>query len=295
MSCCFEMCVILRRTIVELIAGRRSYGMFNGEVIVSGGKSKSSAMTRQQAIAFVPRAARKLYTPGLTYLEMITYAAKLRLNLQGSAAENEDFINRRVAHVLNMMGLTWCKDRLITERPNTRGALGGELRKLSIAVEIIQLAPIIVLDDPTRNLDAIVSTQLVDTLISLTERGFNIVCSLPKPRLQEFSRVHKLVLVAQGRSIYAAETKYITDYFCSGSLGYMRDEETDLVDFLMDIADGIERPKGQRKAPTPEVLQAQFESSQYNEVNDVDMSSGMLILPRDHVPNYDLLHCFLPW
>jgi len=38
-------------------------------------------------MAYVPIAARKLYTPGLTYLDMLTYAARLRLDLDSLTKE----------------------------------------------------------------------------------------------------------------------------------------------------------------------------------------------------------------
>jgi ABC-type multidrug transport system ATPase subunit len=131
---------------------------------------------------------------------MITYAAKLRMHLHPSFHSIGDYkarktdnikrVNDRVMEVLKLMGLLWCKDRLITERPTTRGTLGGELRKLSIAVEIINLPPVIILDDITTGLDAFVSSQIMSCLTTLTEKGHTVICTLQKPPAQVFNQVN---------------------------------------------------------------------------------------------------------
>ncbi len=135
---------------------------------------------------------------------MITYAAKLRMNFSTSMtsvtqakldrARRNAAIQERVMQVLKLMNLTWCKDRLITERPTTRGTLGGELRKLSIAVEIINLPPVIILDDITRELDGLVSAQIMECLTTLTEKGHTVICTFPKPPTQVFNYVSPFYL-----------------------------------------------------------------------------------------------------
>lgn len=121
---------------------------------------------------------------------MVSYSAKLRMNTK-SNVESAQQLNERVLQVLGLMGLLWCKDRLIAERPATRGKVGGELRKLSIAVEIINLPPVILLDDITRNLDAIVSEQIMECLKTLANRGHTIICALPRPPTLVFNKVNR--------------------------------------------------------------------------------------------------------
>lgn len=135
-----------------------------------------------------------LYIPGLTYHETLTYATKLRTQNR-EYGDNKFEINTRVLHLLNLMGLTWCKDRLITERPTTRGSLGGELRKLSIAVEIVNLPPVIVLDDATRDLDATVSCEILECLRTLANGGHTVICGLPKPPAQVLTKVNFILVL----------------------------------------------------------------------------------------------------
>ena len=82
-----------------------------------------------------------MYTPGLTYKEMLTYQARLRLSHRGDYSTPRQYsttdskmnlkiddekvnIQQQVDKVLGIMGLTWCKNRRIAPFPSTRGSLG---------------------------------------------------------------------------------------------------------------------------------------------------------------------------
>ena len=107
---------------------------------------------------------KPLYIPGLSYIQLLRYAARLRLKLFSPSA-----IEGRVEELLNIMNLTHCKNRIIDENPVERGdkqsnmhilmiciiyisvsvsigRIGGELRRLSIAVEIVALPPLLILE-----------------------------------------------------------------------------------------------------------------------------------------------------
>jgi ABC-type ATPase involved in cell division len=98
-----------------------------------------------------------------------------------SYKEREAIIKERVLQVLDMVELVWCKERIIPERPSTRGNIGGELRRLSIAVEFINLPSVFLLADPTQDLELVMATKLIECLIKFTEKGHTIITSLPKP------------------------------------------------------------------------------------------------------------------
>jgi hypothetical protein len=79
-----------------------------------------------------PSIQKTLYIPGLTYLEALRYAARLRL-VNSTSAE----IEKRVQDALTIMDLNRCKNRVIPDFPPVVGELGCDLRLLSIATEIV--------------------------------------------------------------------------------------------------------------------------------------------------------------
>lgn len=250
-----------RRTLVDLLGERRKYGMFDGNILINGVRNGS---TYGDNVAFVPR--ESLYVPGLTYYEMLLYAARLRCSGDDSAnasseAESMYRMETRVNNLLEVFGLTKIKYRLIEERPQLRGELGGDLRKLSIAMEIIAQPAVMILDDPLFGLDPGVSVELFGRLKKLAARGHVVVISLVKPMPQVFAELDALVLLSYGYSVYAGPVKYIESFFCSAAIGYKRKRNSDMVDFLIDIALGTERPTTSRDAFSPPLLQDLAEKS----------------------------------
>ena len=65
-----------RRSIIDLISGRRKRGTYDGEIYLGGGHVDCTS-TLAMNTAFVPR--KSLYIPGFTYLQLLRYAAQQRM------------------------------------------------------------------------------------------------------------------------------------------------------------------------------------------------------------------------
>lgn len=241
--------------------------------------------------------AKYLYIPGLSYEDMLRYAARLRMaSNPASSLLGSDAINKRVQEVLEYMDLQRCKNRVIPERPSTRGEIGGELRRLIIAVEIINFPSVVVLDDPARSLDPGVALHLFNRLKFLADSGnVTVITAVPGMSHQIYKLMNKIVLLSGGFSIYAGDASSIKEYFTSPELGYKFLDSRNPADFLLDIASGIERPKGKRDAMQSNVMQKVFESSAYCDLNPGELATPELIvkqtekvavLPVTSVPYY---------
>jgi ABC-type multidrug transport system ATPase subunit len=219
---------------------------------------------------------------------MITYASRLRLDLHNLPSfERTHLIQERVLDLLDLLELVWCKDRLIPERPSTRGQIGGELRRLSIAVEFITLPPVLILDDPTGDLDVMVAAKLMECIVKFADRGHTVITSLPKPSNQVLTQVNNLVLLSNGYSIYAGSRDNVSTFFCKGTLGYLIKPGVETGDFLLDVAEGVERPTNSRKPPSSIAIKGIFEDSAFF-INPAvfQESQSIKILPESQVPFY---------
>lgn len=201
-----------RRTLIELLMQHRKYGIFNGSVVINGSEV---GVSYARSIAAVPR--KSLYLPGLTYTDTLVYAAWLRMDLRG-VKDKYGAVHARVKDVLEVMGIYKCRHRMISERPSNRGELGGDLRRLSIAMEIIDLPPVIILDEPCAGIDPSIAVGILESLKLLADNGHVIVCSLDKPGPQIFSFVDSLVLLSNGYSIYSGPVSAAESFFCSAEL-----------------------------------------------------------------------------
>jgi hypothetical protein len=85
-----------------------------------------------------------------------------------------------------------------------RGASGGERRRVSIAVQMLTDPAVLLADEPTSGLDAFTALNIGTMLARLAEReGRTVVATLHVPREGLFAMLHQVVLLAQGRIVYA--------------------------------------------------------------------------------------------
>lgn len=273
------------RTIAELVGSMRDSGIFDGEVYVSGQPAENSLLPAEN-IAFVAHNAYKLYLPGLTYGQTVHYNAMLRLQEKGDPSE----IAGLVDNALELMGLTRYKNRVIPERPITRGTLGGELRRLRIAADICLMPSIIVLEEPIIGLDFGVAGDLMKRLKSLADLGRTVVCLFSKPDLQTFEALDNVVMVVEGRTVFNSKRENVIPHFTSTEMGYLYNPDVSSVsDFILDIAVGVERPSGHRSAVTAYDMQQIFEASEFFEPPPKVEHEQKLLPAVRATPYYDLL------
>lgn len=201
---------------------------------------------------------------------MLRFSVSLRVRPSSDSSASYE-VDERVQQLLNIMKLQKCKNRPIPVRPPLRGEAGGDLRRLAIASEVASLPPVIVIDEPTLNFDSGTSVSILHSLKALSERGHIVVCSMSKPFLTEFEQLDRLVLLSEGYSVYSNSPKNSIEFFCGPEMGYFLKAGVNVVDFLLDVSDGTERPTAQRASDLPSIMQVKFESSKY--YDDVEVSA----------------------
>jgi ABC-type multidrug transport system ATPase subunit len=174
-------------------------------------------------------------------------------------------VDDRTEEIISIMNLQKCRDRKIEEYPDLRGEVGSDLRRLSIALEIAGLPPVIVIEDPTTGFDPAVAVSILSCLQTLAARGHIVICSFGRPSTPELEMLDRVVLMSVGFTIFSSSPKQLQPYFCSPAMGYELKQGVELVDFMLDISTGTERPTTQRTADLPVIMQEKFEGSEYSE------------------------------
>ncbi|XP_046388330.1 ATP-binding cassette sub-family G member 1-like [Ischnura elegans] len=138
----------------------------------------------------------------LTVWEAMRYTARLKMggrinspccHLPGSTPKERD---EKVNNILEMLGLSECK------YTRTNRLSGGQRKRLSIALELIDDPPIMFLDEPTTGLDSSSCTQCVSLLKRLAEDGRTIVCTIHQPSALLLDMFDHLYIVADGWCAY---------------------------------------------------------------------------------------------
>lgn len=114
-----------------------------------------------------------------------------------------------------------------------RGISGGEKKRASIGVEIITDPSLVFLDEPTTGLDSYTATNIIEIISELARSGRTAVCTIHQPNSDIFNHFHKLMLIANGKTIYFNEAKNAKDYFAS--IGHVCPPLSNPADFYIDI------------------------------------------------------------
>ena len=157
--------------------------------------------------------------PNLTVTETLQYASRLRLPESTPEAVKSEIVH----DLLEELGLTHCAQSRVGNN-QIRGISGGELRRLSIAQELINDPMFLFLDEPTSGLDSTTAYNLVRLLQKLARtRNQAVLCSIHQPSPQAFALFDRVLLLAKandniGRIAYFGPTcdldSYLKDQGC---------------------------------------------------------------------------------
>ncbi|KAJ8100914.1 P-loop containing nucleoside triphosphate hydrolase protein [Lipomyces tetrasporus] len=131
--------------------------------------------------------------PSLTVRETLQFAADLRLPPHLSKEQKR----ARVEEVILKMGLKDCADTPIGSEL-VKGISGGEKRRVSISVQLLNEPKILLLDEPTSGLDSFTAASILTVLKGLADEGRTIVCTIHQPRSDLFSFFGNILLLAKG-------------------------------------------------------------------------------------------------
>ncbi|XP_066594181.1 ATP-binding cassette sub-family G member 1-like [Prorops nasuta] len=133
-----------------------------------------------------------LIQPKLTVFELMCFAVDLKLGRKLSAVDK----HTAIAEVLDTLRMNNVRDTI------TEHLSGGERKRLSIALELVNNPNVIFLDEPTTGLDELASSQCVDLLKNVAQMGRTVICSIHTPSASLFARFDHVYVVAAGQCTY---------------------------------------------------------------------------------------------
>ncbi|XP_032683637.1 ATP-binding cassette sub-family G member 1-like [Odontomachus brunneus] len=135
-------------------------------------------------------------------------ASYLKIDRSISRKSRQMLIN----DILNTLTLLHVKERRI-------GRLsGGEKKRLSIALELIDNPLFMLLAEPTTGLDSSVSVQCVTALKKLAQTGRTIICTIHQPSAMLYEMFDHIYLVVDGHCMYRSPPGDTINYFARQGL-----------------------------------------------------------------------------
>ncbi|SMN22891.1 similar to Saccharomyces cerevisiae YOL075C Putative ABC transporter [Maudiozyma saulgeensis] len=165
----------------------------------------------------------------LTVKETFKFAAALRLHHltpeQREAKSDE---------LIRALGIKHCENTIIGNE-FVKGISGGEKRRVTMGIQLLNDPPILLLDEPTSGLDSFTSSTILEILQGLADNyGKTIILTIHQPRSELFDKFGNILLLAKsGRTAFNGTPKEMIEYF--SDLGYQCPELTNVADYFLDL------------------------------------------------------------
>ncbi|XP_043264536.1 ATP-binding cassette sub-family G member 1-like [Colletes gigas] len=209
-----------KSTLLNILAGYRSTGV-SGHVTVNGQAREAKLLKKLSCYIM----QEDLLQPRLTVFEALQFAADLKL---GNVSKETKIA--AIEEVLEILRLKRAKDT-VTERLS-----GGEKKRLSIALELVNNPAVIFLDEPTTGLDEISAAQCIDLLKSLTQLGRTVICSLHTPSASIFAKFDHTYVVAGGQCVYRGTVNNLVPFL--RQVGIECPKHYNPADFVIEVSAG---------------------------------------------------------
>lgn len=208
-----------KTTLLNTLAGYKC-GDVTGTVLVNN-RPRDLRLFRKMS-RFIMQ--NEVLSPNLTIAEAMRVAADLKLGSVISDAEKTEVTDE----IIDLLRLTKAK--------HTRGSQlsGGEKKRLSIALELVNNPPVIFLDEPTTGLDDLASSQCISLLQRIAHSGRTIVCSIHTPSAKIFEMFDHVYIVADGQCVYQGSGSYIVPYM--QNFGLNCPLHYNPADFIIEVA-----------------------------------------------------------
>ena len=155
-----------KTTLVNAVIG---YEKADATILLNGSNVYEDYDSVKYRIGFVPQ--KNLVRGNDTVIRTISDAAELRMPAATSGRERR----QRVTEVMDHLGLTAGSGGLVSKKS------GGQLRRISIAMELVTDPELFVLDEPDSGLDGVMARELFARLREIADEGKIVIAITHTP------------------------------------------------------------------------------------------------------------------
>ncbi|KAL9251895.1 ABC transporter G family member 32-like protein [Drosera capensis] len=184
-----------KTTLMDILAGRKTGGMIEGEIYISGYPKKQETFARISGYC----EQNDVHSPCLTVLESLLFSAWLRLPSDFDLETQRAFVEE----IMDLVELSALSGALVG-LPGIDGLSTEQRKRLTIAVELVANPSIVFMDEPTSGLDARSAAIVMRTVRNIVNTGRTIVCTIHQPSIDIFESFDELLFMKRGGQVIYA-------------------------------------------------------------------------------------------
>ncbi|CAG4977587.1 unnamed protein product [Colias eurytheme] len=174
----------------------------SGDIILNG--QPVSSNTLRKVSAYVRHDTS--LSPAMSVEHTLRFHAALRTPRQAHMKMDE---RDRINLLIDELGLEQVRDT------NVSRLTRSEIRRLNVACQLLLDMAVLILDQPTKEMDIFDTFFLVEYLKNWASTGRVVIMSLHPPTYEIFAMLTKVVLISAGRTMFSGYRRDMLPYFAS--------------------------------------------------------------------------------
>jgi len=214
-----------KTTLLDVLAGRKTQGQIQGQILINGHPARLDTLNRVSG--YVEQGDSHMRTS--TVYETLMFSAQLRL----PASVTDQQRRQVVEDTLKILELEDVRDRLLGEGD----ALSpGQLKRVTMGVELVANPSVLMLDEPTSNLDSRTALAMVKVIRQVARTGRAVVCTIHQPSAEVFQHFDRLLLLQSGGfPVFFGDLANLESYMSSIPGVAPRSEDSNVATWMLDV------------------------------------------------------------
>ncbi|KAI4495840.1 hypothetical protein M0802_008246 [Mischocyttarus mexicanus] len=211
-----------KTTLLNILTGFIQKKNLKGDVnyLINGNDKKSWSAYKKQSCYILQEDQLPSY---FTVNELMIITANLKIDNSLSKKNKQMLID----DILDALDLIHSKNT------HTNKLSGGQKKRLSVALELIDNPSVMFLDEPTTGLDSSASLQCMTMLQKLAKTGHTIICTIHQPSAAIFKMFDHVYLLSNGQCMYEGAPENVVEYFAN--LGLHCPKYHNPADYIIEI------------------------------------------------------------